>query len=109
MRLAELISRGVRAETGDRVTTREEIRETIRSFILANFLPSEVPETLKDSTLLISSGVMTSLSLLELVTFLEEKFSFTLEPEDIRVGQMDTIDLTVDFVMSRAGKGSALG
>ena len=37
---------------------------------------------------------MTSLSMLELVTFLEEKFSFTLEPEDIRVGHMDTIDLS---------------
>ena len=83
--------------------TREEIRQTIRSFILANFLTGEAPETLKDSTLLISSGVMTSLSLLELVTFLEEKFSFTLEPEDIRVGHMDTIDLMVDLVMSRAG------
>jgi acyl carrier protein len=84
--------------------TREEIRQTIRSFILANFLPGEAPETLKDSTLLISSGVMTSLSLLELVTFLEEQFSFTLEPEDIRVGHMETVDLMVDLVMNRTGR-----
>jgi acyl carrier protein len=79
--------------------TREEIRQTIRSFILSNFLTGEPPESLKDSTLLISSGIMTSLSLLELVTFLEERFSFTLEPEDIRVGHMDTVDLLVDLVM----------
>ena len=81
----------------------------IRSFILANFLTGEAPETLQDSTLLISSGVMTSVSMLELVTFLEDEFSFTLEPEDIRVGHMDSVDLMVDLVMSRAGKGSALG
>jgi acyl carrier protein len=86
--------------------SREQVRQTIRSFILANFLPGESPETLQDSTLLISSGVMTSLSMLELVTFLEESFSFTLEPEDIRVGHMDTVDLIVDLVMSRAVTGS---
>jgi acyl carrier protein len=89
--------------------TREEIRQTIRSFILANFLQGEAAETLQDSTLLISSGVMTSVSMLELVTFLEEQFSFTLEPEDIRVGRMDTVELLADLVTSRAGKGSALG
>jgi acyl carrier protein len=89
--------------------TREEIRQTIRSFILANFLLGEAAETLQDSTLLISSGVMTSVSMLELVTFLEEQFSFTLEPEDIRVGRMDTVELLADLVTSRAGKGSALG
>jgi acyl carrier protein len=88
--------------------TREEIREAVRSFILANFLPGEAPETLQDSTQLISSGVMTSLSMLELVTFLEEEFSFTLEPEDIRVGHMDTIDLIVGLVLRRAGESSAL-
>jgi len=47
--------------------------------------------------------------MLELVTFLEEQFSFTLEPEDIRVGRMDTVELLADLVTSRAGKGSALG
>jgi acyl carrier protein len=88
--------------------TREEIREAVRSFVLANFLPGEAPETLQDSTQLISSGVMTSLSMLELVTFLEEEFSFTLEPEDIRVGHMDTIDLIVGLVLRRAGESSAL-
>ena len=87
--------------------TREEIRQTIRSFILGNFLTGEPPGSLKDSTLLISSGIMTSLSLLELVTFLEERFSFTLEPEDIRVGHMDTVDLIVDLVMDRSGSRSA--
>jgi len=88
--------------------TREEIRQAIRSFILTNFLPGEAPETLEDSTLLISSGVMTSVSMLELVTFLEEEFSFVLEPEDVRVGHMDTVELMVDLVMRRAGKDSAL-
>jgi len=51
---------------------------------------------------------MTSVSMLELVTFLEEEFAFVLEPEDVRVGHMDTVELMVDLVMRRAGKDSAL-
>jgi acyl carrier protein len=87
--------------------TREKLRQTIRSFILTNFLPGEAPETLKDSTLLVTSGILTSLSMLELVTFLEEEFSFTLEPEEIGVGHMDTIDLLVDLVEKQRRKAAA--
>ena len=81
--------------------TREHIRETIRSFILTNFLPGEAPETLTDSTQLITSGVMTSIAMLELVDFLEERFTFTLEPEDIHVARMNTIELLADLVAKK--------
>ena len=86
--------------------TSAEIRQTIRSFILTSFLPGEAPETLKDSTRLVSSGVITSLSMLELVQFLEDEFSFILEPEDVGVGQMDTIDLLVELVTKQLAKRS---
>ena len=84
--------------------TQDEVRSTIRSFILSNFLPGEAPETLKDSTLLVTSGVITSLSMLELVAFLEEEFSFALQPEDIGVGHMDTVDLLVELVARQLDK-----
>ena len=48
---------------------------------------------------------MTSLSMLELVTFLEEQFSFTLEPEDIRVGHMDTVELVGRSRHESSGEG----
>src|SRR4026207_1048312 len=54
--------------------TDDRIRRTLRSFILTNFLPGEDPSTLEDSTLLISSGVIASLSMLELATFMESEF-----------------------------------
>ena len=80
---------------------QDDIRRTIRSFILTNFLPGEAPETLADSTQLITSGVMTSVSMLELVDFLEDTFSFTLEPDDIHVERMNTIDLLAELVSKK--------
>jgi acyl carrier protein len=85
--------------------TRDEIRQAIRHFILSNFLPGEAPETLKDSTLLVSSGVITSVSMIEIVDFIEVEFSLTVEPEDIGVGRMDTVDLLVELVVDKLRKG----
>lgn len=86
--------------------TRDEIRRRIRSFILATFLPGEAAETLKDSTLLVTSGVITSVSMLELVDYIEEEFRVFLLPEDIGGGRMDTVDLLVELVAAKLG-GSA--
>jgi acyl carrier protein len=83
--------------------TLAHIRETIRSFILTNFLPGEAPETLTDSTQLITSGVMTSIAMLELVDFLEDEFAFTLEPEDIHVTRMNSIERLADLVAEKTG------
>jgi acyl carrier protein len=79
------------------------VRETIRSFILSSFLPGEDPASLEDSTLLVSSGVITSLSLLELVTFIEDRFSVNLEGDDLGTARMDSIDSIVELIAERAG------
>ena len=85
--------------------TDDAVREAIRSFILSNFLPGEAPDTLKDSTLLVTSGVITSLSMLELVAFIEQTFAVTLDPDDFGVERMDSIDLLVELVAERLGRG----
>lgn len=82
--------------------TDDKIRQTLRSFILTNFLPGEDPSTLEDSTLLISSGVIASLSMLELATFMENEFAVTLLPQDLGVEHMDSIDLLSKLVARRA-------
>src|SRR5262245_17765815 len=85
--------------------TDDTVRDAIRSFILSNFLPAEAPDTLKDSTLLVTSGVITSLSMLELVAFIEQTFAVTLDPDDFGVERMDSIDLLVELVAERLGRG----
>lgn len=80
-----------------------EIRERLREFILANFLPGEDPATLGDSTPLVTSGILTSLCLVELSTFIEETFEVQLRPADIGTDEMDSIDLMVALVRRRSG------
>ena len=77
------------------------VRETLRQFILTNFLPGEDPSTLGDTTPLVTSGVVTSLSLLELVTFIEDTYSLQLDVDDLGVSRMDSIDLLTELVGER--------
>jgi len=77
----------------------DDVREALRSFILSTFLPGEAPESLKDSTLLITSGVIASMSLLELVSFIEHAFSVTLQPDDM--DRLDSVDLMADLIQQR--------
>ena len=51
-----------------------EIGQTIREFILNNYLPGESPENLHTDTLLRTSGILDSLATLRLISFLEERF-----------------------------------
>lgn len=81
----------------------DDVRQALRDFILASFLPGEAAETLSDSTLLVTSGIITSLSLLELATFIEDRFSVTLGDEDVGTERMDSIDLLVELIAERAG------
>lgn len=83
--------------------TEAAVRIELRRFILESFLPGEDPATLADSTPLVSSGILTSLCLVEITTFIEESFSVELRPADIGIEQMDSIDLMVDLVRRRGG------
>jgi acyl carrier protein len=86
---------------------REEVRDRIHSFVTTNFLPGEDPATLDFETPLVSSGILTSLALLELVTYLEEEFCCVILPEQVGIGRMDSIERLVDLVTKSSSARSA--
>ena len=69
----------------------DNIRETVRVFILENFLPGEDPRNLTDDTELKESGILDSLSTLKLVTFLEERFTVEFEANDLDAGNLSSL------------------
>ncbi len=62
------------------MTQRQDVKGTVREYILKEFLPGEAPEALQDSTELITRGILDSLATLKLVSFIEERFNIALEP-----------------------------
>lgn len=81
----------------------DNIRETVRRYILDNFLPGEDPANLTDRTELKESGILDSLSTLKLVTFLEEQFKVEFEADDLEAGNLATIESIEGLIRSKKG------
>jgi acyl carrier protein len=63
--------------------------------VLRQFLATELGLDLKkiaDDTPLFSSGMIDSFSLVTLITFLEEKGGFSVDPGDVNLDNLDSIE-----------------
>ena len=79
----------------------DEIKNTLRSFILKEFLPGENPDELTDSTPLISGGILDSLATLKLVSFLEERYKIVFQAHETDIEYLDTIDAISKVVANK--------
>lgn len=81
----------------------EDVRVEVRAFILDNFLPDERPGSLADATELLTTGIVSSLGMLEIVAFLEDKYSIALRQEDLSPERLNSVDLIVSLVEELSG------
>jgi acyl carrier protein len=79
----------------------DEIRKTVKKFILEEFLPGEDPSELTDSTPLISGGILDSIATLKLVAFLEEQYGIVIGAHETDPGNLNTIASIAAFVQSK--------
>lgn len=70
----------------------DQLRDTIREFIVSHYLPGESPDNLRDDTPLLSSGILDSLGTLGLVSFIAEQFGVELDVYDTSVEHFDRIE-----------------
>jgi acyl carrier protein len=81
--------------------TVDEIREKIRGYLLREFMPGESPESLTETTPLLTGGVLSSITTLQLVTFLEEEFGVELVAHDLDPDNMETLEGIANLVVSK--------
>ncbi len=77
------------------------VGETVKQFILKEFLPGEDADQLTESTPLISSGILDSLATLRLSTFLEQEFSIQMEAHELDEEHIGTIAAIEQLVKSK--------
>ena len=69
----------------------EGVKQTVKTFILNEFLPGEDPANLTDSVHLIRDGILDSLATLKLVSFLEERFKIQLAAHEANPANFDSL------------------
>jgi acyl carrier protein len=79
----------------------DSIKATVKQFILKEFLPGEDPEALTDDTELVTTGILDSIAVLKMVTFLESTFGITLEAHETGVENLNTLADVVRLVTSK--------
>jgi acyl carrier protein len=77
------------------------VGETVKQFILREFLPGEDPDQLTESTPLLSSGILDSLATLKLSTFLEQEFDIQMEAHELDEDHIGSIDAIEQLVKSK--------
>jgi acyl carrier protein len=80
---------------------KEDIVQTIASYVLDQFLPGENPEFLKETTSLISGGILNSIDTLKLVSFLEERYGIEFEAHEINMDCLDNIASVTSTVVKK--------
>jgi len=74
-----------------------EHKQAIREFVIENFLFGEA-NGLKDDTSFLEEGIIDSTGILELVTFIEDEFSITVEDEELIPENLDSIGNVANFL-----------
>jgi acyl carrier protein len=81
----------------------EEIKKTVKDYILKEFLPGEDPEELTDTTPLITGGIFDSIATLKLVSFIEERYGFSFQAHEVDVQYLNTIKDIANLIVSKRG------
>jgi acyl carrier protein len=83
--------------------TEQDIKATVKSYLLEEFLPGENPSALTDTTPLITTGILDSIAVLSLVTFLESHFRIELLAHEADAEHLNTLSLIAGLVKSKLG------
>ena len=69
----------------------DDVKSTVKTYILQQFLPGEDPAALTDSTPLITNAILDSLATLRLVAFLEERFGIAIAAHEAGLDHLNTL------------------
>ena len=75
--------------------------ETMRNFILENYLFTDDQSALSNSDSFMEKGIIDSTGILEVIHFLEDEMDITVEDEDMIPENLDSVDKIVAFVNAK--------
>lgn len=80
-----------------------QIREVLRSYLLENASEAARGLELTDTTPLLSYGILDSIAVMQMLTYLEYTFGIEFEPRDLDRRRLDTIEQIEQLVRNKVG------
>lgn len=75
-----------------------KIKKEVWNFIMENFMPEK---ELADSDPLLENGIIDSTGILDIVSFLETTYGFTVEDEDLIPDNLNSIEKITAFIQKK--------
>ncbi len=79
-----------------------DIREQIKSYIAETFLFSDDGFEFSDDDSFLDEGIVDSMGVLEIIMFLEETFGFSVEDEEIKPENFDSVNNLYSYIQRKA-------
>lgn len=73
------------------------VEQKLKQFIVENFYVSD-PAEIRDDTLLVTTGVIDSTGMLEMISFLEEAFGISIADSEMTPENLESIERMTRFV-----------
>ncbi len=80
----------------------EEIIHNIRKFIFENYLFGYKENELTNDMSFLGYGVIDSLGVVELLTYIEKEFNITVSNDEILPDNLDSVDCVSRFILRKA-------
>lgn len=81
----------------------------VREFLRDHVPTGQAGREISRNESLLDAGLLDSATILELVSFLEERFDLTISDEELLPENFETIDAIVGMVTAKRGPSSAAG
>jgi acyl carrier protein len=85
----------------------DTIAQVIREFVVGNFLFGQNGQQLADDQSFLETGIIDSTGVLELVAFLEQQFSITVQDRELLPENLDSIVNATRFVTGKLAASNA--
>lgn len=82
---------------------QDSLRKELREFIVETFLFGDDSEKFEDNDSFMQKGIIDSTGVLELTSFLEEKYGVKVDDEELTPANLDSIDNLIGFIGRKQG------
>ncbi len=80
---------------------KDQIAEDIKKFIVDNFMFGNETEKINPDDSFMENGIIDSTGILELIEFVEETYSISIEDNELVPENLDSLDNISQFIISK--------
>ena len=85
----------------EEIMNKENIEQVIKEYLLENFLFGYEENEISEKSSLLDMGILDSTGIMEIVSFLEQKFGIKVKDEDIIPSNLESLDAISNYVLER--------